>query len=164
MMMDASGRDDEARRVAFREERARLFDLPRKSGQSSTANDAASLHQSLCRTQKLLSQELERVSRVASVIDEDGKLLDKTMGHHQTMNIKKAKKALTALEREQQKEHRILLASIAFFWCVVAYVLWGRILTHVPFFDRTIHLISSLIQIPVQKAMEASNQFRHTEL
>ena len=155
------------RRTAFQEERARLFASPQakaaSASSSTTANDAASLQESLARTQRLLKQELERVSRVASAIDQDGKLLNKTMDQHQTMNVKKAKHALTALEREQQKEHNILVASIIFFWSVVAYVLWGRVLTHVPFFDRTIQWLAKLVQVPVSKAMEATNQFRRTE-
>ncbi|GKY93852.1 hypothetical protein MPSEU_000352100 [Mayamaea pseudoterrestris] len=154
-----------SRRTTFQEERARLFATPTSSSsKSSIANDAASLQQSLARTQKLLSQELERVSHVASAIEQDGKVLDKTMTQHQTMNVKQAKKALTALEREQQKEQRILMASVFFFWCVVAYVLWGRILTHVPLFDRTIQLLSKLVQLPLRKVIETTNQFRQTEL
>src|SRR5689334_3529022 len=126
--MDASERSQ--RRTTFQEERARLLARPSssskspKSPSSSTANDAASLQQSLARTQRLLAQELERVSHVASAIEQDGRILDETMGHHQTMNVRQAKRALTALEREQRKEQRILVASIVFFWCVVAYVLW----------------------------------------
>jgi hypothetical protein len=167
-MMETSERSASThRRTAFQEERARLFDRPRKTSQSSTANDAAGLQESLARTHRLLAQELERVSHVASAIEHDGKILDQTMSHHQTMNVIQAKKALTALEREQQKEQRILLASIIFFWCVVAYVLWGRILTHVPLFDRTVQLLTRLVEFPLRKAMElskSSHKIRHAEL
>jgi hypothetical protein len=163
MIVEAS---DQAirRQKSFQEERARLFASPTNAKSSSTANDAATLQESLTRTQKLLQQELDRVSNVASALEQDGKILDKTMSHHQTLNVKQAKQALTALEREQEKERRILMASIIFFWCVVAYVLWGRILTHVPFFDQAIHLVTKLVRVPLNKAVEATNTFRQTEL
>jgi Sec20 len=108
---------------------------------ASTASEAAAIQQSLNRTQALLKNELERVAHVASTIDDDGKHLQETMQSHQTMNVSSAKKALTSLERAQQREQRILIASIVFFWSVVFYIILWRVLLHLPFFDRILLLI-----------------------
>ena len=108
---------------------------------TSTASEAAAIQQSLNRTQALLKNELERVAHVASTIDDDGKHLQETMQSHQTMNVSSAKKALTSLERAQQREQRILIASIVFFWLVVFYIFLWRVLLHLPFFDRLLLLI-----------------------
>ena len=72
---------------------------------------------------------------MANAIEDDGKLLEETKELHQTLNVSSAKKALTGLERAQQREHRVLMASIVFFYLVVFYVLWQRILIRVPFVD-----------------------------
>lgn len=103
---------------------------------SSTAAEAASIQNSLLRTQHLLQNELGRTSQVASAIDQDGKLLQDTKQTHDTLNVKKAKSALTSLQRAQQKEQRVLLASIVFFWFVVVYILFVRVIMHIPFVDR----------------------------
>jgi hypothetical protein len=108
---------------------------------TSTASEAAAIQQSLNRTQALLKNELERIAHVASTIDDDGKHLQETMQSHQTMNVSSAKKALTSLERAQQREQRILIASIVFFWSVVFYIILWRVLLHLPFFDRLLLLI-----------------------
>jgi Sec20 len=100
--------------------------------------EAAGIQRSLERTQLLLKQELERVSHVASTIDQDGKLLDETTTLHQQMNVKGAKKALSSLERAQQRQQRVLRCSLAFFWTVVFYIAWERVLTRLPFVDRVL--------------------------
>ena len=138
--------------AAFRRDRVKLFDdstagvnrRRRKPTGSSTANEAAAIQQSLGRTQSLLRSELERVSNVASAIEGDGKLLNKTMDAHETMDVSKAKKALTSLQRAQQREQRILVASILFFWTVVFYILWCRILIRVPYLDRVLVLLNNV--------------------
>jgi ribosomal protein L16 Arg81 hydroxylase len=108
---------------------------------STTVSEAAAIQQSLNRTQLLLKHELERVAHVASTIDDDGKHLQETMHSHQTMNVSSAKKALTSLERAQQREQRILIASLVFFWSVVFYIFLWRVLLHLPFADRILLLI-----------------------
>lgn len=131
----------------LKENRNALFDesaIRRRRQQKSSSNtavEAASIQNSLSRTQHLLKNELSRVSQVASAIDEDGKVLNQTMDTHKSLNVKKAKNALTSLQRAQQHEQRVLLASIIFFWSVVIYILCVRIILHIPFVDR---LISSL--------------------
>jgi Sec20 len=114
---------------------------------NTTTSQAASIQQSLRRTQALLQNELERVSNVANAIEDDGKLLKETMHAHQTLNVSGAKKALTSLQRAQQHEHRVLLASVVFFWTVVAYILWCRVLLHIPFVDRIVPAIHGLLNI-----------------
>lgn len=103
--------------------------------------EAASIQNSLSRTQTLLQNELSRVSQVASAIDEDGKVLEETMNTHHSLDVRKAKKALTSLQRAQQREQRVLTASILFFWSVVFYILWVRILLHIPYVDRLVSAV-----------------------
>lgn len=110
---------------------------------NATAAEAASIQNSLSRTQHLLSHELNRVSAVSSTIDADGKALEETMKTHQTLSVKKAKHALTALQRAQQREQRVLTASILFFWSVVVYILFVRVVMHIPFVDRLLASIST---------------------
>ena len=115
--------------VAVREDRKVLFqdangNKRKKSGASSTASEAQSIAQSLQRTQNLLKNELNRVSQVATAIDEDGKLLQDTKNEFQSLNVKGAKKALTSLQRAQQHEQRVLMSSVLFFFSVVAYIMW----------------------------------------
>lgn len=131
-----------------RQNRQTLFDeasmkrrRPKSSSKNATAAEAASIQNSLSRTQRLLSHELNRVSQVGKAIDEDGKVLEETMKTHQTLNVKKAKNALTSLQRAQQREQQVLMASIIFFWSVVAYILFVRVVMHIPFVDR---LLTSL--------------------
>ena len=108
---------------------------------NATAMEAAGIQRSLERTQLLLKQELERVSHVASTIDQDGKLLDETTNLHQQMNVKGAKKALSSLERAQQRQRRVLQCSLVFFWTVVFYISWERVLTRLPFVDRVLQAV-----------------------
>lgn len=115
--------------------------VPSKSGSSSTAAEAASIQTSLSRTQRLLQNELNRVSQVATAIAEDGKMLKDTQDTHQSLNVKKAKKALTSLQRAQQREHQILLASIVFFWSVVFYILFVRVVMHIPFVEEILQSV-----------------------
>lgn len=111
-----------------RNQRERLFseNKPRKA--STTASEAQSIQKSLNRTQDLLKNELHRVNQVAAVIEEDGKVLQQTKDHHDSLSTKKAKKALAALERARREEQRVLLASIIFFCFVCFYVMWSRVL------------------------------------
>lgn len=111
------------------------------SENTSTALEAAGIQQSLERTQALLRSELERVSHVASAIDEDGKVLNETVGLHQQMNVRGAKKALSELERAQQRQQRVLRGSLVLFALVVLYIAWERVLTRLPFFDRILQSI-----------------------
>jgi hypothetical protein len=113
---------------------------PSSKSTNNTASEAADIQQSLSRTQSLLQYELDRVSHVASAIDSDGKLLEDTMNDQQTMDVSSAKSALTALERAQQWEHRVLVFSVVFFWTAVFYVMWCRILIRIPFVDRILDL------------------------
>ena len=80
------------------------------------------------RTQNLLKNELHRVSQLGSTIEEDGNVLQQTMVDHKSLNIRKAHKALTSLERAQRQEQRILMLSVSFFFVVAFYVMWSRVL------------------------------------
>jgi hypothetical protein len=128
--------------ASFREDRSKLFDrngIKRGkpfSASSNTASEAANIQKSLHRTQALLKNELERVSHVASAIEDDGKMLQETMNDQQNLNVSSAKKALTSLQRAQQREQRVLMASIVFFYVVVFYIFWCRLLIRIPFLDR----------------------------
>jgi len=104
-----------------------------KKKKPSTADEARSIEMSLRRTNQLLHQELDRVSSISHAIDQDGRVLGETKSHHKEMkdDIKGAKGALRGLEREKQKERRVLMASVVFFYMVVAYVVWTRI--RIPF-------------------------------
>jgi hypothetical protein len=117
---------------------------------NATASEAAAIQQSLRRTQMLLQAELARVAAVQNAIEDDEKILLKTMHTHKTLNVAGAKKALTELERAKQKERRVLAASILFFWTVVFYVMWCRILIRIPFLHRLIHVIPILLDRLVQ--------------
>lgn len=121
-----------------------------KLSSSNTAAEAASIQTSLSRTQNLLKNELNRVSQVATAIDEDGKILQETKTTHQSLNVKKAKNALTSLQRAEQREYRILLASILFFWSVVIYILFLRVVMHIPFVAELLSSIRFWIQSIVQ--------------
>jgi hypothetical protein len=131
--------------ASFRGDRTKLFErngIKRGKGLSSnTASEAANIQKSLHRTQALLKNELERVSQVASAIDDDGKMLQDTMTDQQSLNVSSAKKALTSLQRAQQREQRVLMASIIFFYGVVFYILWCRLLIRIPFADRLLGLL-----------------------
>lgn len=119
----------------------------KKSGASSTASEAQSIAQSLQRTQNLLKNELNRVSQVANAIDEDGKLLQDTKTDFQSLNVSGAKKALTSLQRAQQREQRVLMASVLFFFTVVAYIMWERIFIKLPFVERTLNMVLGSVRI-----------------
>ena len=129
-----------------RQHRDQLFSQRRttttKSSSSTTASEAQSIQKSLMRTQMLLKNELDRVSYVATAIEEDGNVLKDTMDHHKSLNTKNAQKALTALQRAQQQEQRILMLSVGFFCMVAFYVLWSRVLLQ---FSFVYHLIGQLI-------------------
>jgi Sec20 len=146
-----------SRSEIFRREKDALFEQPHdSSGQvlrqrrrpvsatDATAAEAAAIQQSLQRTQKLLQSELSRVSAVQRAIEDDEKLLRETMDTHKTLNVSAAKRALTELERAEQHERRVLAASIFFFWSVVFYVVWCRVLIRIPFLDRILGLFPLL--------------------
>jgi uncharacterized membrane protein YjjP (DUF1212 family) len=110
-----------------------LFSSRKSKKSSSTASEAKSIQKSLLRTQSLLKNELQRVSHVHTAIEEDGQVLQETMDHHKSLNTKNAQKALNALERAQQQEQRVLMASVVFFFCVAFNVLWSRVLVKFDF-------------------------------
>ena len=112
-----------------RRQREDLFSQRRsKKLSSTTASEAQSIQKSLMRTQGLLKNELQRVSHLGNAIEEDGKVLQTTMDDHKSLNTRNAQKALTALERAQRQEQRVLMLSVAFFFLVVFYVMWSRVL------------------------------------
>jgi Sec20 len=141
--------------AAYQSNRAQLLDgassevpnaatsgsLPRggggKSTTSSTTNssaggttqtEAAHIHTSLMRTKQLLQSELQRVSAVSAAISHDETVLQQTAHEQKTLNTAGAQQALTSLQRAQQFEHRVLMASILFFYLVVSYIVYERIL------------------------------------
>jgi len=134
-----------AQQDLFAEQRPRRQRPGASSTAAATASEAAAIQQSLGRTQKLLQTELKRVATVHNAIREDDTVLQQTMDTHKTMNVDKAASALTQLERAQQKERRVLAASVAFFWCAVFYVAWCRILIKIPFVDRITLLIPMVL-------------------
>ena len=95
---------------------------------SSTASEAQKIQKSLLKTQHLLKNELNRVSNITNAIEEDGDILQQTMDHHKSLNTKNAQHALTALQRAQAHEQRVLNASILVFVAVVFYIMWSRVL------------------------------------
>ena len=104
-----------------------------KSKQMNTASEAQSIQKSLLRTQSLLKNELQRVSHVQEAIEEDGKVLQQTMDQHKSLNTKHAQQALTGLQRAQQHEQRVLMASVAFFCFVSFNILWSRVIVKFDF-------------------------------
>ena len=105
-----------------------LFSRKTKKSTSSTASEAQKIQKSLLKTQHLLKNELNRVSNITNVIEEDGNILQQTMDHHKSLNTKNAQQALTALQRAQKHEQRVLNASIFVFGTVVFYIMWSRVL------------------------------------
>ena len=141
--------------TGVKENRQKLFKDARrkkKSGASSTASEAQSIAQSLQRTQNLLKGELDRVSQVATAIDEDGKMLQDAQNELQQVNASGAKKALTSLQRAQQHEQRVLMASVAFFFAVVFYIAWQRILIKLPFVERILNMAMKMFWEGVEEA------------
>jgi Sec20 len=135
----------------FKQERERLFSenlrIRRRptSSTNATASEAAAIQESLSRTQNLLKSELVRVAAVQNAIQDDEQILRKTMDTQKSLKVKGAKRALTELERAQQHEHRVLMASIAFFWSVVFYILWCRILSRMPLLDQSMAPLQKLL-------------------
>lgn len=95
---------------------------------TTTASEAQDIQQSLLRTRNLLENELHRVHSIGGVIEQDGQILEQTLGDHKSLNTSQAQQALRALQRSQQQEQRYLNFSIAFFVMVVVYVMWSRVL------------------------------------
>lgn len=105
---------------------------------TTTAHEAAAIQQSLARTQTLLQHELGRVSAVSHVIDQDGQLLGDTKETHASLNVRNASQALKNLQQAQQREERILWASIVFFVLVLGHILWVRVISHLPLVERVL--------------------------
>lgn len=108
---------------------------------SSTASEATKIQKSLSRTRHLLKNELNRVSTITNVIEEDGNILQETMDHHKSLNTKNAQHALTALQRAQAHEERVLNASIFIFFITVLYIIWSRVLAKIDFISVILDLI-----------------------
>jgi hypothetical protein len=132
-------------------QRGRHKSFSNNNTDNNTAVEAASIQTSLSRTQGLLKNELQRISQVSTAIEEDGKLLQTTKDTHLSLNVKQAKHALTSLQRAQQQEYRVLLSSIVFFWTVVAYILFVRVIMHIPFVAGILQTVqSSFVQLVSQ--------------
>jgi hypothetical protein len=112
---------------------------------NSTTTEAAAIQESLSRTQRLLQSELVRVAAVQNAIQDDEQILRKTMDTQKSLKVAGAKRALTELERAQQHEHRVLMASITFFWSVVLYIIWCRALSRMPLLDLLSALFLKLL-------------------
>jgi ABC-type transporter Mla subunit MlaD len=99
----------------------------------STTEEARSITQSLRRTQALLAQELERVSHVTDVIDQDGQLLERTAAHHHQLKstVQDAGSALRTLKYQKRKAAIIWWTSITVYTMVVLYILFARL--RIPF-------------------------------
>lgn len=119
----------ETRKMNRHENRNRQDLFKKKTKQkSSTASEAKKIQKSLLKTQHLLKNELNRVSNITNAIEEDGIILQQSMDHHKSLNTKNAQQALTALQRAQAHEQRILNTSIFVFVTVVFYIMWSRVL------------------------------------
>mmetsp|Transcript_27292 Transcript_27292/g.58398 ORF Transcript_27292/g.58398 Transcript_27292/m.58398 type:complete len:131 (+) Transcript_27292:125-517(+) len=108
-----------------------LFSKKTKKSKSSTASEAQKIQKSLLKTQHLLKDELNRVSNITNAIEEDGNILQQTMDHHKSLNTKNAQHALTALQRAQAHEQRVLNSSIIVFMTAVFYIMWSRVLVKI---------------------------------
>lgn len=120
---------------------------------NSTTTEAAAIQESLSRTQKLLQSELVRVAAVQNAIHDDEQMLRKTMDTQKGLKVAGAKRALTELERAQQHEHRVLMASIIFFWSVVLYIVWCRALSRMPLLDFSSTLFLKLLNFMVAQVI-----------
>ena len=121
---------------------------------ATTASEAAEIQRTLQRTQGMLKEQLRLTETVQTAIHDDDQVLRETLDAHQSLDVGQAQRALTELERAQQKESRVLAAAIFFFWGAVFYVAWCRILIKIPFLDRV------LLVIPfVWKSMKIGMEF-----
>ena len=118
-----------------------LFSKKAKKPKSSTASEAQRIQKSLLKTQHLLKNELNRVSNITNAIEEDGDILQQTMDHHKSLNTKNAHHALTALQRAQAHEQRVLNASVFVFGIVVFHIVWSRVLIKFDFVSVVLDLI-----------------------
>ena len=125
---------------------------------NSTTSEAAAIQESLSRTQRLLQAELGRVAAVQNAIQEDEQILRKTMDTQKSLKVAGAKRALTDLERAQQHEHRVLMASILFFWTVVLYILWNRALCRMPLLKTSTTLFFKLMNFIVERSKPLQNK------
>jgi Sec20 len=107
---------------------------------NSTKQEAQEIQKSLLRTRGLLQNELQRVHAINQTIEEDGTLLEHTLGDHKSLTTKQASQALKALKDAQRQEQRVLNASIAFFLTVVLYVMWSRVLIKFDFISPIMNL------------------------
>jgi hypothetical protein len=142
----------------FQQDRNKLFSgnlrIRRRptTATNSTTSEAAAIQESLSRTQRLLQSELGRVAAVQNAIQDDEQILRKTMDTQKSLKVAGAKRALTELERAQQHEHRVLVASILFFWTVVLYILWCRALCRMPLLESSKVLFFKLMNYIVQRS------------
>ena len=107
---------------------------------SNTKQEAQEIQKSLMRTRGLLQNELQRVHTINHAIEQDGALLEQTLGDHKSLSTKQASKALKALKDAQRQERRVLNCSILFFLSVVFYVMWSRVLIKFDFISPIMNL------------------------
>lgn len=83
---------------------------------------------SLERTRGMMAMELERMGTVGDVLAEDNQLLRKTKEQHVGYggDMGESKQAIARLRRRQRTDRIVIGAGLAFFMCVVLYVLKGR--------------------------------------
>jgi hypothetical protein len=112
-----------------------------KNTTSTTSLEAQQIQKSLLKTQHLLRQELHRISNLSHAIDDDETMLQQTKDHHQSLSTKQAQQALTSLQRIQQQEQRVLMASILFFGFVVFYIWWSRVLIKIDIISMILNWI-----------------------
>mmetsp|Transcript_17130 Transcript_17130/g.23542 ORF Transcript_17130/g.23542 Transcript_17130/m.23542 type:complete len:162 (-) Transcript_17130:228-713(-) len=103
------------------------------SASLSTAQEARNITESLRHTKNMMSQELERVSNLHTVIEEDDKHLSEAKDDHMDMGgaVKGARGALRKLGRQDVQEAVILRCAVFFFYSVAFYVFWSRV--RIPF-------------------------------
>ena len=148
----------------FKQDRDKLFSanirIRRRPATASntTTSEAAAIQDSLSRTQSLLQSELVRVAAVQDAIRDDEQILRKTMDTQKGLKVAGAKRALTELERAQQHEHRVLMASIIFFWSVVLYIVWCRALSRMPLLDTLSALFLKLLNLIVAQLISLQSR------
>ena len=100
---------------------------------ATATHQAMSITASLQRTKDMMAREIERVTALDSTINDDGALLSDAKDEHVGMGgtMKGARGVMRRLGRQDVRDAIILRCAIAFYWFVVAYVLWSRI--KVPF-------------------------------
>jgi len=116
-----------------------LFDNGDKNIKSSTTtpskpkgadliNKSKQINYSLERTNRLLSQELERMNQIGGIIQEDSKTFEELSSEYDKYNasVKSSKSMLQSMKMKAMTDKFQIYAAIGFFLLVIAYILLRR--------------------------------------